>query len=108
VSDVDKRTSGHSPRLEALLAEAAARWLATGVVTAPELDAIRWPALLEAVTVWAEAKATFDRRRRAAWPWVLNPLAWAGRVRRQHWHARVVDLKEEGLRRATASRELAS
>lgn len=98
-SQAENAPAPGAPGLDQVLTEAAERWQKAGVVQAGDLEALRWPDLFASVTGYLAAKGEFDRRRKQAWPWILNPAAWAVRQRRGRFEAQVARLKTDFVER---------
>ena len=54
---------------------------------------------LETCSAWLDAKEQFDRCRKAHWPWIVNPIGWKLRNRRQRLGAALHHWKDAVLGR---------
>ena len=49
------------------------------------------------LTMYLDAKTEFDRNRHGAFPWILNPIAWRNRMRRERTAGQLRKLKLQVL-----------
>ena len=85
-------------RMDAILEQSITRWLHSGCLTEENLEKIRWPELIAVVHEYSENKIAFDRCRKSAFPWVLSPMSWSKRARRNSARSRLSRIKDALLR----------
>ena len=99
LSQAENRLKPGAARVDTVLRTAVDAWRRTGVVTEADLAVIEWDEMERALTGYLDAKTGFDRFRKARWPWILHPLAWQTRLRRDQMRKRLAALKGQALRR---------
>ncbi len=77
-----------------LVAQTRAGRLSPNVLRETGVDDVR-----RAFADWMRHKETFDRLRKGAWPWSLNPRAWSERIQRERGARRLRAAKARALAR---------
>ena len=88
-------------RMDEILEQSMARWLENGVFSPEELNTIQWPELSSAVRNYFAFKTAFDRCRKSAFPWVLNPRSWGIRGRRNAERVKLSRIKDRFLKKVS-------
>jgi glycosyltransferase involved in cell wall biosynthesis len=91
------RPGAELPRADVVLGQAVAGWTKHGILDEGDLAIIGWPTLKSALTDYLNSKATFDRQRKAAWPWILNPWSWKTRRERSTALEQLLAAKTQAL-----------
>jgi len=86
-------------RADAVVRSAMNSWRRSGVISEQTFPRAIWEELMSWLTSYFDAKAAFDQNRRGPVPWVLNPLAWRNRSRRERSSKELRRLKHSALLR---------
>jgi hypothetical protein len=81
-SSEEKKSLQQSKSPDDVISAAMQSWRCQKVITAEDVENLRWNELMGHLSSYLDAKRAFDNNRRSAFPWFANPLAWANRGRR--------------------------
>jgi glycosyltransferase involved in cell wall biosynthesis len=99
VSEPDRKNERQAPAWEELARQAVEAARRDGALTGEEWTCLKMDELLGALVQYQKEKQAFDVFRNGSFPWILNPVAWGTRVRRNQALESLREIKRQVLGR---------
>lgn len=96
-SAAELESGKNASQMDRLLMETLERLPADGRISHADLERFNVKELCKATSSWFEYKRRYDVWRKSAWPWILNPVAWRDRCRRNVFRDRSRGLRNSAL-----------